>query len=44
MRKSWMKKRLDEGEVGEDEGRRAIYLVCFAPMRTFATSTVPLKI
>ena len=27
-----------------DEGKRAIYLACFAPMRTFTTSTGPLKI
>lgn len=33
-----MKKKWDEEEMGEDEGRQAIYLVCFAPIRTFATS------
>ena len=38
-----MKEKWDEEEIGEDEGRRAIYLVCFAPIRTFATSTGPLK-
>ena len=35
-RRGWMKK-WDEEEMSEDEGRWAIYLVCFAPMRTFAT-------
>ena len=38
-----MKKKWDEEKMGEDEGRRAIYLVCFAPIHTFATSTGPLK-
>ena len=38
-----MKKKWDEEEMGEDEGRRAKYLVCFVLMRTFATSTGPLK-
>ena len=38
-----MKKKWNEEEMGEDGGRRAIYLMCLAPIRTFATSAGPLK-